>query len=92
MLEKLYKDSVLSHILATFPFSHVYKIYCFFTIIRLKQREKMTFNIFVLIPMGIYYFFVLSNSHENLLFLCFLVNLIHTYIESSKIQIFWGNF
>ena len=30
----------------------------FFTIIRLKQREKITFNIFVLISMRIYYFFV----------------------------------
>jgi len=48
----------------------------FFTIIRLKQREEITFNIFVLIPMRIY-------------FLCFLVNLIHAYIESSKIQFFF---
>ena len=66
----------------------MYKIYCFFTIIRLKQREKITFNIFVLIP--VYYFFVLSNSHGNLLFLCFLGNLIHTHTETSKIQIFFG--
>ena len=35
--------------------------------------------------MRIYYFFC-SNSHDNL----FLVNLIHAYIESSKIQIFFG--
>ena len=56
----------------------MYKIYGFFTIIRLKQREEITFNIFVVVSMRIYCFFVLI-PNENLLFLCFLVNLIHAY-------------
>ena len=47
----------------------------------LKKRHKDQFQVIFC-----------SNSQENLVFLCFLVNLIHTYIESSKIQIFLAKF